>query len=196
MRGGVSLKQTVRAFALGLFTAGVVLLGVYYFSDQPVQNQQDLSVDDMVEEMKKQGYRVLTEEEYITLSVTKDQQNQTNKDAKKQQIASADEQKTDSKDNKQSNKKAEKKTERKTDQKKSTKKKDKKDDVKTYKLVIESGMPSSKVGEMLEKNKMIDDAQKFNKFLEDKDYSQRVQLGEFKIKSDMTYEEIAKAITK
>lgn len=193
------MKQTVRAFALGLFTAGVVLLGVYYFSDQPVQNHQDLSVDDMVEEMKKQGYRVLTEEEYITLSVAKDQKNKTNKDAKKQQIASADEQKTDSKDNKDSIKKTKKNPDKKTVQNKSTKKKDKKDkkdSVKTYKLVIESGMPSSKVGEMLEKNKIIDDAQKFNKFLEDKDYSQRVQLGEFKIKSNMTYEEIAKAITK
>lgn len=193
------MKQTVRAFALGLFTAGVVLLGVYYFSDQPVQNHQDLSVDDMVEEMKKQGYRVLTEEEYITLSVAKDQKNKTNKDAKKQQRASADEQKTDSKDNKDSIKKTKKNPDKKTVQNKSTKKKDKKDkkdSVKTYKLVIESGMPSSKVGEMLEKNKIIDDAQKFNKFLEDKDYSQRVQLGEFKIKSNMTYEEIAKAITK
>ncbi|HEY4602647.1 MAG TPA: hypothetical protein VIG73_15370 [Cerasibacillus sp.] len=190
------MKQTVRSFALGLLTAGILLVGIYYFSDQPAHMQQDLSVDDMVEEMKKQGYRVMTEEEYITLSVTKDQQNQTNKDAKKQQIASADEKTTDSTEKKESSKTNEQKTDKKDNQKKSTKKKDKKDDVKTYKLVIESGMPSSKVGEMLEKNKIIDDAQKFNEFLEDKDYSQRVQLGEFKIKSDMTYEEIAKAITK
>lgn len=189
------MKQTIRSFSLGLLTAGTILLMIYYFVEEPKEKAVKMSVDDMIAEMKEEGYRVITEEQYITLSIDKDQ---VNKDADKTQVAStkskSDDNKKKEKDDKKDIESKDKKS--KDDSDKKDNKEDKKDKVKTYTLKIDSGMPSSDIGDMLAANDIIDDASKFNKYLEDKDYSLRVQLGEFKVKSDMSFYEIAEAITK
>src|SRR5699024_8886811 len=66
----------------------------------------------------------------------------------------------------------------------------------TYSLTIEEGMASSDISAKLEDNNIIDDASKFNRFLEKEGYELKVQIGTFDVSDDMDFEEIASAITK
>lgn len=63
-------------------------------------------------------------------------------------------------------------------------------------LMIEPGMTSSDVSERLLKGKIIDDQNAFNQYLIDYGYSTSIQVGEYTLTPDMTFEEIAKTITK
>ncbi|OZU90666.1 hypothetical protein CIL03_02160 [Virgibacillus indicus] len=63
-------------------------------------------------------------------------------------------------------------------------------------MTIESGMPSSSISDALAENNIIDDAEEFNQYLQDEEYSLKVQLGSFDLSSDMSFYEIAEAITK
>src|SRR5699024_571821 len=75
--------------------------------------------------------------------------------------------------------------------------KDKDESTKTtYTIDIQPDMLPSDVSNLLEKEKIIKDASSFNKFLEDNDYSKLIQIGTFKVSSDMSEEEVAKIITR
>lgn len=65
-----------------------------------------------------------------------------------------------------------------------------------YTLEIIGGMVSHDIAVMLEKEKIIDDADQFETYLEENGYSKRIQLGSFELKSDLSYKQIAKIITK
>ncbi|MBR7797020.1 hypothetical protein GT022_13315 [Agaribacter marinus] len=57
-------------------------------------------------------------------------------------------------------------------------------------------MASSEISSLLEENKLIKDASEFSDYLEENDYSQRVQIGKYKLNTDMGPYQIAEAITK
>lgn len=164
------MKQPVRAFSIGLFTAGIILLAILLFFDEPQKKTNNLSHQEMVDSLEKDGFQVLSEEEYITLSVKNE------KPEKKKQ----DETKTEEKE-----------------QPNETKAEDNQEKmVKKYTLKIEPGLASSSsISATLEKNGIIDDASKFNDYLEDNDYSKYVQIGTFELTSDMTFNEVAETIT-
>ncbi|WP_284140408.1 MULTISPECIES: hypothetical protein [unclassified Virgibacillus] len=187
------MKYFIRSFSIGLFTAGLILLAVFYFFDNPEKAAQNMSVDEMISEMKDKGYRVLTESEYITLSVNGD----TSKQAVKPDSGENSKKDNDSQSTKEDNSDSTDTNTAKDDKDQSNPVEEtKKEEVKTYTVKIESGMPSSKIGDMLESNKIIDDASKFNQYLEKENYSTRVQQGEFKVNSGMSFFEIAEAITR
>ncbi|QKY71637.1 hypothetical protein Len3610_07500 [Lentibacillus sp. CBA3610] len=62
-------------------------------------------------------------------------------------------------------------------------------------MTVESGVAPSEISQTLEENDIIDDADAFTEYLEDEDYSQLVQLGEFELSSDMDHNEIAETLT-
>lgn len=68
--------------------------------------------------------------------------------------------------------------------------------VNAHKLVIKEGMSSKTVAEILHKNRIIPSAAEFDAYLLGSGYSRKVQLGTFDLKSNMTYEQIRKIITK
>src|SRR5699024_3590392 len=141
----------------------------------------------VIEIMKDEGYRVVTEEEYITLSLADNNE----------QDAQSEENNDDSEQANDNNK--EEKSEDKNDDKSDEDKEDKEDEedkVEKYTIHIKDGMASSEIGELLEENNIIDDSSKFNKYLEDEGYHKGVQLGKFDVTSDMNFNEIAKAITR
>src|SRR5690625_3424226 len=79
------MKRTIRAFSLGLFVAGIMMVVTFLFSGDNAASKkhaEDLPLDEMIEVMKNEGYRVVTEEEYITLSLAdgNEQENQAEKD--------------------------------------------------------------------------------------------------------------------
>ena len=201
------MRSPIRAFSLGLFAAGLIILISSLFFNTSEKRAEEYPVDDMINIMKDEGYRVMSESEYIALSLQKDdEQQKANEDTEKtdkddKQDQAKDDQTTDSKDNskKETDKKEDNTKDKTSENEKTDKKDDKKDDkdkVVTYTLKIESGMPSSTIGDLLEENKVIKDGSKFNKYLEDEGYSLKIQLGNFKVNSDMTFNEIAKLLTK
>lgn len=206
------MKYPIRYFSIGLFTASLILLVGYYFFEPKETLSEEGPIDDIITNIEKEGYRVISESEYISLATAKNELNslqleeeqsadketdEKNKDDdKKEKKEKSNSKKTNNKKDDDKDKKSDqKKDKKKKDDKDNKKKKKKKNKAKTYTLVVEENMVISNVSQKLEENKIIKDAAKFNKFMEDNDYSPYLQIGEFKLKSDMTHEEIAKAIT-
>ncbi|WP_404453020.1 endolytic transglycosylase MltG [Virgibacillus necropolis] len=165
------MKQPVRAFSIGLFAAGIILLGIVLFFDKPQDKTMDSSQQEMIASLEEDGLHVLNEEEYISLSV-KDEP-----ESKKEEKT-----KTDTKDEAQPDEAEEKKEKQ-------------ENEVKTFTLKIEPGLASSSISTILEENGIIDSASEFNQYLEENDYSQYVQIGTFKLTTDMTVNEVAETIT-
>ncbi|HLR62398.1 MAG TPA: hypothetical protein VK097_08140 [Lentibacillus sp.] len=178
------MKQIIRSFAFGLLTAGIVLLGVFYVADEPQPEAENIPAEDMIDIIESEGYHVLTESEYISVSVEsdKDKNNKGNSDDGDQQQNSSEE--TNSDDSNDSN----------NEQNNSSDSTDE-SSPKTYTLTVESGVAPSEISQTLEENDIIDDADAFTEYLEDEGYSELVQLGEFELSSDMDQKEIAETIT-
>ncbi|RKQ38015.1 hypothetical protein D8M06_03060 [Oceanobacillus halophilus] len=60
---------------------------------------------------------------------------------------------------------------------------------------VESGMHTSSISDLLEENKIIKESSEFNEYLIDNDYHLKVQLGEVEVSSDMSFYELAEALT-
>lgn len=182
------MKWPVRYFAIGLLTASLLLLISYHFL-KPEETQEVDTHEEMILALEDEGYRVITESEYIELTVAKNKMN----DQEEQQEEKEDKENKEDKEEK-------KETNKESNEKNNDEKKDKKNDKEkqkkvTYTLKVKENMLPSTISEVLEENKIIDDALKFSKFLEDNDYSPYIQIGEFKLTSDMSMEEVAKTLT-
>ncbi|HLR40115.1 MAG TPA: hypothetical protein VK091_00470 [Virgibacillus sp.] len=160
------MKQPMRYFSIGLLTASVILLLSFYFFDNSTTGTDDLPVEEMIEAIKADGYHVVSEKEYIALSVN------------------------DEDDNKANDKKEDK------DKNEEDKKQEEESDKKTYTINIKSGMLPSEISEILAENDIIKDADKFDQYLEKEEYSPYIQLGKHKLNSEMSTKEVAEALTK
>lgn len=183
------MKQPIRFFSIGLFTASFIIFIIFLFNHTS-NKENDLTVDEMIESIETDGYRVLTEEEYITYTVNKDL---AHEDTKKENAKSKEKKPKDKENNNK-----EKEDKQKSDQSdRSDEKNNKKDQsVKKYTVKIKSGMMPEEVARLLEENDIIDDAFSFATYLEDNGYSPYVQIDSFKLTSDMSRKEIAEKITK
>lgn len=188
------MKQSIRGFAVGLFTAAAIMLVVHYFSNGSEESLSDMPIEDVVSQMADQGYRVLTEKEYISLSMTGEASKE------KTEVASETDEKSEKEADKDNVKETSNKSENDTSTNSSSDKKEKEEstnkEVKSYTLTIKSGMPSSEISNLLESNGIIDNSREFIAYLEDEGYALRIQLGKFKLSSDMSHYEIAEALTK
>jgi hypothetical protein len=71
----------------------------------------------------------------------------------------------------------------------------KQEKVVSYILKIKSKMTTSEIAELLEKEKIIDDATTFQDYMNHKKLSRQVQIGEYIVSSDMSDEELGKLVT-
>ncbi|WP_019242569.1 MULTISPECIES: hypothetical protein [Bacillus] len=67
---------------------------------------------------------------------------------------------------------------------------------KSYTLAVNKGMKTEEICQTLQLNHIIDDAIKFDQYLSEHDFSKKVQIGKFVLTSEMSYEQIARIITK
>ncbi|WP_053074953.1 MltG/YceG/YrrL family protein [Ornithinibacillus californiensis] len=67
--------------------------------------------------------------------------------------------------------------------------------VKDYQLVIQSGMNSDDVADLLYANGIVDDAVAFNQYLEQNGYQHVIRTGTYDVNEQMSYQEIAIIIT-
>ncbi|GAQ19798.1 YceG-like family protein [Oceanobacillus picturae] len=192
------MKQSVRSFAIGLFTAGILLLGGIFFFGTGGEKVEDLAAEDLIDLVEQKGYYVLNKEEYIAASVgdeSKTASAETNSKEENSEQESSNKEEGASKD--QEDETTEKAKEENSDENDSEKAEKKEEKEKTsYTLKIKEGMASSDISSVLENNDIIDDAGEFNEYLIDNDYHLKVQIGEYELTTGMSHYEVAEAITK
>lgn len=160
-------KRTAQAFALGiLFSAIFLWAGSNVIADQ--QTDKKLTVSDAKQLLEKKGFTVMDSGEFAKLNENKPEEKADEK-AKAEAPA----------------KKAE------TPAEKEEVKEDKK-----FTLVIAGGMTPGDVAVMLKSQGIIDDENKFERFLIVKGYHTKVQIGRYELTGGMDYDQIAKVITK
>ena len=171
------MKQQIRYFSIGLLTASLIMLIVVSFFDEKNINTNDSSVDEMTEALKNEGYHVLSSDDYISLTVNDSNEDKEDTDTEKDQDAKED---TESKDDKDEQEDTQ------TDE----------EEVSTYTLTVEPNMLSPTISKLLEENKIIDNADDFNRYLETEGHAPYIQLGDHELSSDMSNSEIAKKIAR
>jgi S-adenosylmethionine:tRNA-ribosyltransferase-isomerase (queuine synthetase) len=188
------MKHSIRAFAVGLLTAALIMLVVNYFSNGSKQELSEMPIEDIIEELKEKGYRVLTETDYISLSMNGEVKKNETEIASETEESSTDKQETaEENQEEEANSGDESST---GDTATSNEEEQQEETVKTYTVTIQSGMAPSTISNELEANGIIDDADEFISYLEDEGYVVRIQLGDFTLTSDMSHFEIAEALTK
>lgn len=161
-------KRGMRGFAAGLWLAAVVM-AYFHFTGHETEKTGaepgEVTQEQVQHFLKDQNEVAVSKEDYNTLKSPTDQNSNKN----------------DKQDGK-------------TDQKKKQQNNEKKSTHNT-KLKIKKGMTSQEVAEQLEDAKVIKDAEKLQDYLGDHGIEENVQLGSYKLSSDMSLKKIAKKIT-
>ncbi|WP_047984127.1 hypothetical protein [Ornithinibacillus californiensis] len=189
------MKHTIRAFAVGLLTAALIMLVVNYFSNGSTQDLSEMPIEDIIEDLKDKGYRVLSETEYISLSLNGEVKKNETEIASETEETSTEEstQETSEENQEETNSDDESSI---GDTSTSNEEEQQEESVNTYTVTIQSGMAPSTISNELEANGIVNDADEFISYLEDEGYVVRIQLGDFTLTSDMSHFEIAEALTK
>ncbi len=194
------MKQPIRFFSIGLLSSAIIMLGFYFFDDSSTETIENIPVDELITKVEEDGYRVITEDEFISYSLYTEQEKKEQTSEKVDQKQEGKDKKDKEKDKKEQAAK-DKKDEKDKDDKKDTNKDkkdesaDDKDKVIKAKFTTKSGVVSQDIADILVEKKIIEDRQKFVDYLEDNDYSPYIQLGTFEVNSDMTFKELAETVT-
>lgn len=158
-------KQTTRAFAFGLLASALALL-IY---SEAAGSASLSSEKAMIQNLEKK--------QYVVWSAKEAAQQKQEKEQLEQELSRL---------TTGSNKKKE--TTQQTEKEGTNGK-------KPYILRIESGMSSSEVGQALEKAGIVDDSEKFNDYLTENGYAEKLQVGEHTVHPSMSMKEIAVVLT-
>lgn len=182
------MKHTVRSFSVGLLAAGLIMLVVYLFLDQSTKAEQDYNKDEVIAHMEQEGYRIITEEEYISMSVTKAHQDKleaSKEDSSEEEESSIEEEDTSNEVEEDDSSEEQQEETDEVEENTPT--------IKT--ITIEPGMATSQISSMLADQNLIDDAQEFNSYLQEHEYSLHVRMGDHELREGMSFYEIAEAMT-
>ncbi|SDK54719.1 endolytic transglycosylase MltG [Sediminibacillus albus] len=157
------MKQPIRAFALGLLAATLLLAFAFYFDGNKNEPAKDMTASDMINHLEQEGYVVKSADEIQAERQSNEQQKQ--------------------------------KEEEQTEENSQAEKQQAEDSPESIELEIESGTSTEEIVDVLYQSGIIEDKQSFTSYLIDKNYSTKVQIGQFTIHESMTYQEIANEIT-
>lgn len=65
----------------------------------------------------------------------------------------------------------------------------------TYTIKVKTNMTIAEIADLLSKEKIIDDAAEFEAYMNDRDFSKKIQIGEFVVTNNMTYRQLANTLT-
>lgn len=172
------MKQSVRYFSIGLLTSSLLIFGYYFFFDEANSDPlETIPVETFISQIELEGYRVITEEEFNSLSlIAEDVEARIDSEDENSTIEEGIEENLEDNSQEESNEKNE-------------------ESIRKITFKIQAGTVLTDVAEILFKNKIIEDELAFKNYLEDNGYSSKIQLGEFEITSDMSFAEIAEIIT-
>ncbi|KMY54759.1 hypothetical protein AC623_13130 [Bacillus sp. FJAT-27231] len=140
-------------------------LALFVYQEAAGANSTSLSKSAMIQKLEKEHYVVLTAKEDIQQKQEKEQLQQ-----KLNRFTAKNDQN-------------------------GSPKKEKTRQKNSYTLRIESGMSSSEVGRLLEKAGVIEDSEKFNTYLTDNGYAEKLQVGEHTVHPSMSMKEMAVVLT-
>lgn len=194
------MKIPIRYFSIGLLTASIIILLMFLIIDEEEASIEEYSLEELTEAVEEKGYRVISQDDFISFSMYLDEQKNGEKQEEKEK--KKDEKKVDKEEKKDkkataSNKKDKKEkedTSKKKDKKEIKDKKDKKER-KTATIRVQQGDLPKDIGIQLKEKGIIKNVDKFVKYMEDNNYSPKVQIGSFKVNSDMSHKEIAETLT-
>lgn len=169
-------KRVLQAFSAGIFTSTSILTLTFYLGGY----HKPAVVENKITESDVESY--LLENEQIAIS-KKDYEEYTKLRESASTKQNMTKQKEESSDSKQNNKPAEEKPKEEPKSKSTT-------------ITIKEGMTTSDVSKLLESAGIIKSSSEFNKYLIEHDYHTRVQIGTFKVQEDMSFYELAEAITR
>lgn len=188
------MKHIVRSFSVGLIAAGLVTLLVFYTFGESNSDEMTYSTEELITLIEEDGYRVVTADEYISYTVTNAQKD---KDAANAEEESEEEAKVENEnqDEESTNEEADAEEETEEEVEEIEEETVKEETVTTVSINIPSGMASLDVSRLLENENVVDDAEEFNEYLLQNGYSQRVQLGSHELTTDMSFFEVAEALS-
>ena len=159
------MKHTIRAFALGLATATALLTFTFYQTSG--QNESKTFTDqEAIKHLENKNYHVLSQSSFENLQ-QKEAKETTNQNSSKEKEQHQDDEKSE----------------------------ETKTQATSFSLMIKPGMLTSTISEELKQAGIIKDQAAFEVFLKDEEYSRSIQIGTYKLNSDMTFEAIANKIT-
>lgn len=178
------MRQPVRFFAIGLLVSATLLFIFYTLFDDDngktsEAEPQTISIEEMIENVENDGYRVMTEEQYIALTLASEQtpedvdEGAKDESAKDEDIIEEDENDAQDKENEEITK----------------------HETITHTFTTSENVVSQEIADILLEHKIIDDRTAFLNYLQDNDYMRYIQIGTFTVNSDMTFEELAKVLT-
>ncbi|WP_173916140.1 endolytic transglycosylase MltG [Halobacillus sp. Marseille-Q1614] len=164
------MKKPLQFFSIGLLTA-TALISVFFITspDSSSKTVTALSDEKMIDQLQSKNYHVLTEEQAAELESMAAKAEEIVKEEKAQDHV----------------KEEEKEDKEQVDEKPST-----------YTLVVNAGTSSTEISQILEDKGFIDSAESFNIYLDDRNLTEYVQIGEFEIVEEMNRDEIADKITR
>lgn len=65
----------------------------------------------------------------------------------------------------------------------------------TYTIKVKTNMTATEIADSLSKEKIINDAAEFEAYMNDRDFSKKIQIGEFVVTNNMTYRQLANTLT-
>jgi hypothetical protein len=167
----------MRGFAAGIWVTAIVMAYFLYTNHETAQTEAkpaEITKDQVEQYLNEHGQMAVNKSEYSDLQA---------------KAGKGDSDKKDTSSGKENGSSSDEGTNKKDDNGKSQ------PAVHSYTLHIQSGMTGGKIGMLLEDANIIEDRFKLIHYLEDHHIEQDVQLGTFKLKSDMSIAEIAKKIT-
>ncbi|MDP4163022.1 MAG: hypothetical protein Q8898_07955 [Bacillota bacterium] len=160
-------RRRMRAFSFGIFLTVSIIGSYYYYFNQKIYFSSDFDLEK--KHLEKQGYIVIKNQEYLKL----------------QKSAGVRVQGGKSNSSKISNGNVPARF--------------KQDELKNeylYHLVIMNGMNSDQIVHLLFQQKIIANEKDFGQFLISKQYEKKLQLGSYDVSSKMSFDQLAKTITK
>src|SRR5699024_2091702 len=148
-----NMKQAIRYFSLGLLLSVLLLYGYQFFNKE--DRAASFSEEELIDLVEDEGYHVITNEEYITYSLNKDE---TGKNQEEE---------------------------------------DEEDEVVKASIKVDENTYTPDIADKLIDKKIIDkdEGDKFIEYIEDNDYSDYIQLGTFKVDSEMSMKDLAETFT-
>ncbi|MBM7569662.1 hypothetical protein [Aquibacillus albus] len=174
------MKQSVQAFALGILCATALLSIVYYLDKNNTNHSVTLTNQQMIKHLEESGYNVEDSPPNTTNSTEEETQKlESSVDSMETNELKTEKEEVEPHENEDD-------LEEEADKEKVT----------HHTLVINTGMSSMTIADELFNIGLIQDTEEFNQFLEENDYSTKIQIGEYQLSTDMTEKQIADTITK
>lgn len=189
------MKHTIRSFSIGLIAAGIILLAVYFFFDGGNDGETEYSTEELIAQIEADGYRVITEEEYISFSVATSKKNDDEEDQDEEKDDEEEENADDEDNEENDNEDSDEDEEDEVEVEEEEEEDEEEETSSTVTITVEPGMASSQISQMLEEEGIIDDAGEFSQYLIEHDYHMLIQLGEHELETGMSHYEIAEELT-